>query len=69
MTAVVLVTEDWDTWLDRRPLRDEVLLPLLKAFSPDLMQLWTVSPAVLNPDQESAVMQGMWSFDLPAFLR
>lgn len=45
---VIVATEDWDTWLDRRPLTDEVLLPLLKSFAPDLMQLWAVSPAVGN---------------------
>ena len=30
------------------PLTDEVLLPILKPFAPDLMQLWAVSPAVGN---------------------
>ena len=43
---VVLAAHDWDTWLDPRPSTDEVLLPLLKPFAPDLMQLWAVSNAV-----------------------
>jgi hypothetical protein len=30
--------EDWDTWLDPMQSTDEVLLPLLKPFAPDLMQ-------------------------------
>jgi putative SOS response-associated peptidase YedK len=43
---VVLATEDWDTWLDTMPSADEALLPLLKPFAPDLMQIWAVSNAV-----------------------
>jgi putative SOS response-associated peptidase YedK len=43
---VVLSTGDWDAWLDPGPSTDEKLLPLLKPFAPDLMQLWAVSPAV-----------------------
>ena len=43
---VVLAAYDWDTWLDPRPSTDEVLLPLLKPFAPDTMQLWAVSNAV-----------------------
>lgn len=45
---VIVPIEDWDTWLDPMPSTDEVLLPLLKPFAPDLMQLWAVSPAVGN---------------------
>lgn len=43
---VVLANEDWNTWLNPMPRPDEVLMPLLKPFAPDLMQLWAVSPAV-----------------------
>jgi putative SOS response-associated peptidase YedK len=45
---VVLAAEDWDTWLDPMPSTDEELLPILKPFAPDLMQLWAVSSAVGN---------------------
>ena len=45
---VVLAAHDWDTWLDPSPQPDEVLLPLLKPFAPDLMQLWAVSNAIGN---------------------
>ena len=43
---VIVPIEDWDTWLDSMPSTDEVLLPILKPFAPDLMQLWAVSPIV-----------------------
>jgi putative SOS response-associated peptidase YedK len=42
---LVVPIEDWDTWLDPMPSTDEVLLPLLKPFAPDLMQLWPVANA------------------------
>ena len=45
---VILGEGDWDTWLNPDVLSDEVLLPMLKPFAPDLMQLWAVSPAVGN---------------------
>lgn len=45
---VIVPIEDWDTWLDPMPSTDEGLLPILKPFGPDLMQLWAVSPAVGN---------------------
>jgi len=45
---VVLARDEWDTWLNPLPQPDEVFLPLLKPFAPDLMQLWAVSPAVGN---------------------
>ncbi|MEP6879068.1 MAG: SOS response-associated peptidase family protein [Nitrosospira sp.] len=45
---VILGEGDWDTWLNPDVLSDEVLLPMLKPFEPDRMQLWAVSPAVGN---------------------
>ena len=43
---VIVPIEDGDTLLDPMPSTDEVLLPILKPFAPDLMQLWAVSNAV-----------------------
>ena len=43
---VILQEDAWDTWLTPAALPDAVLLPLLKPFPPDQMQLWAVSPAV-----------------------
>jgi putative SOS response-associated peptidase YedK len=40
---VILREDDWETWLNPDILSDKVLLPLLKPFEPDLMQLWAVS--------------------------
>ena len=45
---VIVPEEDWITWLNPLPQPDEVLMPILKPFAPDLMQLWAVSPAVGN---------------------
>ncbi|MEO6561569.1 MAG: SOS response-associated peptidase family protein, partial [Nitrosospira sp.] len=45
---VILREDDWDTWHPLCLTPDRVLLPLLKPFEPDLMQLWPISPAVGN---------------------
>lgn len=46
--SVIVPMEDLDAWLNPMPQPDEVLLPILKPFDPDQMQLWAVSPAVGN---------------------
>ncbi|MDQ3185479.1 MAG: SOS response-associated peptidase, partial [Pseudomonadota bacterium] len=43
---VILQEDAWDTWLTPTALPDTMLLPLLKPFTPDQMQLWAVSSAV-----------------------
>ena len=53
---VIVAREDWDIWLDPLPATDEVLLPLLKPFAPDLMQLWAVSPAVGRVSNQGEVL-------------
>jgi len=45
---VILQEHDWNKWLNPNITSDEVLMPMLKSFAPDLMQLWAVSPAVGN---------------------
>ena len=45
---VIVSEEDWITWLNPLPQPDEVLMPILKPFAPDLMQLWAVSSVVGN---------------------
>jgi putative SOS response-associated peptidase YedK len=67
---VIVPMVDWDTWLDPIISTDEVLLPLLRPFAPDLMQLWAVSDAVerIN-DQGEELISPMCSHDgLPKML-
>ena len=63
---VVLAAHDWDTWLDPMPSTDEALLPLLKPFAPDLMQLWAVSTAVGNVANQG---EGLIRPAMEAFLK
>lgn len=45
---VLVPTESWNTWLNSLPQPDEVLLPILKPFAPNEMQLWAVSSVMGN---------------------